>query len=131
MNKVQFYQPFSNKLSNVRFDHNSFTPASNLFKDENGYSIEIAIPGFNKSEVEVQLKDNKLTIKGKVENQSPETTEKFIHQGFGKKPFSMSFNLSESIDQNAIKAEFQNGVLNVTLGFKEEVKAEPKNITIN
>ena len=130
MNKVHFYRPVTNKFISHEMKNINNIPASNLYKDETGYSIEIAVPGFLKSEIDIQLKDSKLKIIGNAGiSENPE--EKFVHKGFGKKSFEMSYNLSETIDQQNINAKVENGVLTISLAFKEEVKEAPKSITIN
>lgn len=129
MNKVQFYHPLMKRFDVSNFNGTLQIPPTNVFKSDEGYILEIAVPGFKKEEIDISLKDNKLIIKGKSEvNEEAET--KFIQRGFTKKSFDLSFGLSEQIDQETIDAKIENGVLKVTLRYKAEVKSAPKSITI-
>ncbi len=131
MNKVHFYRPAGNRFQTTNsFTKNSLTPASNIYKDDKGYRLEVAIPGFSKEELDIQLIENKLSIVGKYELPA-ESSEKFLHKGFGKQGFKMDFTLSEAIETESINANVTNGILTVRLNFKEEVKKEIKSISIN
>lgn len=131
MNKVHYYrQPGNRYQPTTQFVKKSFTPASNIFKDDKGYKLEIAIPGFSKEELDIQLVENKLTIAGKYEAPADDSV-KFLHKGFGKQAFSMEFSLSDAIDVNSISANVENGILSINLNYKEEAKKVVKSISIN
>jgi len=129
MNKVQFYHPFMKRPDVPNFNGTSQIPPTNIFKSDDGYVLEIAVPGFKKEEIDISLKDSKLSIKGKSEV-TEEVEAKFVQRGFTKKSFDLSFGLSEQIDQETIDAKIENGVLKITLRYKAEVKSAPKNILI-
>jgi len=86
-------------------------PPYNIIKTEdNSYVIEMALAGFDKSDVEVTLEGNKLTVKGKA----PEKDEsKTIFNGLALRPFTRLFNVSDDIV--VANAEMLNGLLKVTL----------------
>lgn len=131
MNKVHYYrQPGNRYQPNAQSTKMSYTPASNIFKDDKGYMLEIAIPGFTKEELDIQLVENKLTITGKYEAPA-ESEVTFLHKGFRKQGFNMEFSISDSIDGNSISANVENGILSINLNYKEEAKKVIKTITIN
>ena len=131
MNKVHYYrQPGNRYQPTTQFTKKSFTPASNIFKDDKGYRLEIAIPGFSKEELDIQLVENKLTITGKYETPA-ESPVNYLHKGFGKQGFNLEFSLSDAIDGNSISANVENGILSIILNYKEEAKKVVKSISIN
>ena len=117
------YNPSFNQVKTT------FTPASNISKDDNGYTLEISVPGFSKEELELHLDDNNLKVVGKFESDK-ESKEQFIHRSFSKQPFSISFKLSDTIDAESISAKVENGLLKIHLGLKAEAKKEVINIAI-
>ena len=113
-------------------------PPYNIKKiDENKYTIEMAVAGFGKQDLEVELADSKLIIKGNVK--SGEEAEKdskgewtwplFIYQGLAMRPFTRQFNLADNVEIH--NAELVNGVLKIVLEAivpeeKKPVKIEVK-----
>jgi molecular chaperone IbpA len=77
---------------------------------DNKYVIELAVAGFNKSDIEVELKGNKLTVSGKTKESEDET---FLFKGIANRNFQRVFTISDTIE---IKdAELVNGMLKVVL----------------
>ena len=100
-------------------------PATNISETEQAYNLEMAVPGFNKEDFKINLEKDVLSVS--VERQKDESTEdqaemNYRIREFGQRNFCRSFKLTEAIDKDAIKAEYQNGVLLITLPKKEEVK---------
>lgn len=94
-------------------------PPYNIKKiDENKYSIEIALAGFTKNEIEVELKDNQLTISGKVNSDEPEN---FLYKGIANRAFKRSFELADTIEIQETK--LLNGMLKI---FLENIIPEHK-----
>jgi HSP20 family protein len=100
-------------------------PATNVTEDKGAYHIEMAAPGFNKEDFKLSMERFVLTVSTELEKEqkSAESEEPQYHmREFGRKNFSRSFSLPETVDQDSIKAEYLNGILTVTLPKKEEVK---------
>lgn len=84
-------------------------PPYNLIKvDEDNYKIEMAVAGFNKEEIDVEVKDNKVTITGD-KNPQEEEGKDFIHKGIGTRKFQKIFSLSEFVQVKG--ADLVNGIL--------------------
>jgi molecular chaperone IbpA len=65
---------------------------------EDAYRITMAVAGFDESDLDIQLKDNQLTISGKVQKSETETGEtKFLHRGIAERVFERRFNLADHI----------------------------------
>ncbi len=96
-------------------------PASNIREEENAIIIELAIPGFSKSEVNLAIEKDLLTISA---NRKEDSELKFKLREFNYNNFKRSFRLSEKLSQESIVAEFKNGILLITLAKKEEEPAK-------
>lgn len=113
-------------------------PPYNLKKiDENRYIIEMAVAGFGKQDLEVELADSKLIIKGNVksgeesekDSKGDWTWPKVLYQGLAMRPFTRQFNLADNVEIH--NAELINGILKIVLEAivpeeKKSVKIEVK-----
>jgi HSP20 family protein len=89
---------------------------------------KVELPGMNKDNIKVTIKNNMLRLSGE-RKQEEETTEKTFHRSeryFGK--FCRTIQLPADIDADKIKAQYKDGVLNITLPKPESMK--PKEIEI-
>jgi len=99
----------------------TFTPSVNTREDENGYYIEVDLPGVKKEDISVDLNDRVLTISGerKFKDEVKEENYYKIETAFGK--FERSFSIPEDADVEGIEAKSENGVLEI---FIPKVKKE-------
>jgi len=106
----------------------SFTPAVNEKVDENGYYLEIDLPGVAKENIEISVNDGILTISGERKLNKKEEKENYtrIESFFGR--FERSFKLPADADSDNIEAKYENGVL--TLYIPRRKKSEGKKIEI-
>ena len=123
---------FSGNLNEfVGSDYFLSSPSTNIKETDEGFEIELAAPGLEKADFNLNLDQEVLTIEAKRENKSEETTDKFVRREFNYTSFKRSFTLPESVDTNQIGAKYENGILNITLPKKEEAKPLPaRNIEI-
>jgi HSP20 family protein len=102
----------------------AFVPTVNTREDEKAYYIEVDLPGVKKDDIHVDISDNVLTISGerKFKKEVKEKDYYKVESSFGK--FERSFRLPEDVNEEEIKAETKDGVLNITLpkAKKEEKK---------
>lgn len=108
------------------FSPKTNSPLVNIFENENNFTLELAIPGFSKDEIELEVKEKVLTIASKKEEKEEEEKnekreEKYTRKEFYKSAFKRSFELPKNIDKNAVEANYTNGILSITLP-----KLEPK-----
>ena len=101
-----------------------WTPSADIRETDTAYLIKAEIPGVNKEDVKVTLQDGMLTIQGERKMEKEEKDKKFhrIERSCGS--FVRSFRLPEDANESAVKAEFKDGMLNVTL--TKSAKAKPK-----
>ena len=113
----------------VREDVFGFPPV-NIVEKTDAYHLDVAAPGFDKGDFAVKLDGNLLTITADKKETTKDETAKTIRKEFSHKTFKRSFSLDEKIEAAGITAKYENGVLNVVLPKKEEVKAVAKEISI-
>ena len=94
-------------------------PQANIRQTEEGYKLELALPGFGKEDVEIKVDKDALVISSTKEN----TDEvNFRLREFNYGGFERRFRLDETIDKSSIAASFEHGVLTITLS---KIKPEP------
>ena len=95
--------------------YNSNYPPYNIRKlSDNDYKIEVALAGYSKDDIELELKDNTLTVRNKKkEKVINENGNGVIHKGISTRQFERSFTISEDIKVK--NAELKNGLLNIDL----------------
>jgi HSP20 family protein len=113
----------------VREDIWGFPPV-NITEQSDVYNIQLAAPGFDKADFNLNLDGNILTISAEKKTDEKVENEKVIRKEFSSKNFKRSFTVDEKVNTVNINAKYENGILLVMLPKKEEVKAEAKKITI-
>ena len=104
-------------------------PPVDIYETNDGVVLKVELPGINKEDVSVEIKDNVLTLKGE-RLLDPEINDENYYRkerSFGK--FNRSFSLQEPIKPDLIKASFKDGVLTIEIPRPEEEK--PKQVTVN
>lgn len=106
----------------------SFPPYDILKKGDDNYHIVIAIAGYNESDIEITLENDRLKVAGKHENPAEDGTT-YLHRGIAKRAFELSFRLA---DHMKVKdAGMVNGLLTIHI-FREVPEAKkPQTIVIN
>lgn len=105
-------------------------PAVNVKEVEGSFQIEVAAPGLKKEDFKLSLHENRLSISTKKEESSEEKTEKYTRQEFNYSSFQRTFNLPKSVDGEKIEATYNDGILNINLPKKEEIKPAVKEIAV-
>ncbi len=105
---------------------NSTYPTVNVYEDSKAFYVEAELPGYASDEVNIDIEKHVLHISSeKVEN---EVDKKYVVRERGYMKFNRAFSLPEGINEDAIEAEFKNGILTITL---PKLPAEqPKKITV-
>ncbi len=87
-------------------------PPANVVKEENKYTLSVALPGVNKKDVNINIEKNKLTIKSNVEEN---TDTKYRLREFNYAKFERVFTLSDDADIDNISAKFEKGILSIII----------------
>jgi len=112
----------------------SSTPEVNIKETKDNFIIEIAAPGFEKEDFEIQLDKNRLIVSAqrKDENEEVKHEEFYLRKEFNYHDFQHTFSLSEWVLKHKIDASYHNGILEIVIPKKEELKPKPvKNIRVN
>lgn len=112
---------FTNQVSNNYPPHNVSKISENL------YEIQIAVTGFEKDEIAVQVESNELTVKGESKS-ATENTKEYLHRGLALRDFERSFTLAEHM--KVIGAEIKNGILTINIEREIPEAMKPRIIDI-
>ena len=104
---------------------NNFPPHNIIKADENKYVVELAVAGFSKNEIDIQVQDNTLIIKG--DKQEKEGYE-YLHRGIGTRSFTKSITIADTIEVKG--AEFKDGILRIGLENIIPEHKKPRKIEI-
>ena len=107
----------------------SWNPVVDIYDNDNNIIIKAELPGMDKKDIVIDLKDRVLTLKGErsFENEVKEENYHKRERAFGK--FNRAFTLPVGLNPDKIKADFKDGVLKIDIPKPEEEK--PKQITIH
>jgi len=107
----------------------SFIPAVDVYEDEHKVVLKLEVPGVKQEDLDVQVENMTLTVRGQRSFEKEEKEENFqrIERRYGS--FSRSFTLPNTIDTENVNASCDNGVLKLELAKREEAK--PKQIKVN
>jgi HSP20 family protein len=128
-------QQFS-RLFNEAFERTSdesslttWAPPVDIFETEHELVVKADLPDIKPEELDIRVENNILTIRGerKFEKKVNENNYLRVERSYGS--FSRSFSLANTVNSEAIKAEYKNGVLTLTIPKREEAK--PKQIKVN
>lgn len=105
-----------------------WTPAVDIFEDENKVVLKADLPDVDQKDIEVKLENGTLTLKGERKFESQENLKGYhrLERAYGG--FVRYFTLPDTVDPEGVKAEHKNGVLTVTLPKKEIAK--PRTIQV-
>jgi HSP20 family protein len=124
----QIDQLFESPRSTDESEFFGWTPALDVFEDQDHLIVKVELPGMNKEALEVSLHQQCLTIAGeRREEQLPDKADQSRSERvFGR--FQRSFRLTKAVQADKVKASYKDGILTVTLPKTEEFK--PKKIEV-
>ena len=132
--KVGFDNVFDHFERMFDDDFTSFSaptfPFYNIVKqDKNKYDIQLALAGYSKDDIEVNLEEGVLTIKSKKEDTKEDTKDgEILHKGIAKRYFSKAFTIADDVEVKG--AELKDGLLRVSLERIVPESKKPRTIDI-
>lgn len=107
----------------------TWVPAVDIYEVDGGLVLKAELPDVNRDDIEVNVENNTLTLRGerKVDQEIKQEAFHRIERSYGS--FVRQFSLPATVDATKIAAEYKNGVLTVTLPVREEAK--PRSVKIN
>jgi len=116
-----------NQLENIHKQAKDTYPPHNVVRDdEQKFTIEVAVAGFKKEHIDIQVKDHVLTIKG--DRPSRRNQDLYVHKGISARNWSKSFRLSEYTE--VVGADLEDGILTVELEVVLPQEKQPRKISI-
>ena len=107
-----------------------FIPAVDIAETEKSFELEVAVPGFKKEDFDLNYNDGQLTISGERKFETEEKEVNYHRRETRYGSFSRTFHLPENVNEGKIQANYQDGILKVTLP-KDQKKELKKTIKVN
>jgi HSP20 family protein len=107
----------------------SWAPAVDIFETEHELVVKADLPDVDPKDLDIRVENNILTIRGERKFEKKVSEDKYLRVERAYGSFSRSFSLANTVNAEAIKADYQNGVLTLTVPKREEAK--PKQIKVN
>lgn len=108
-----------------------WTPAINVVENDENYEIEVAAPGMRKQDFQVSIENGVLTVTGKTEKEEEEKTKNYTRREFSTRSFTKSFTLPDNVDEEAMKAKYDDGILRLTIAKTEKVLPPKKEVHVD
>jgi HSP20 family protein len=105
-------------------------PPVNIVETPEAFLLEVAAPGFSKEDFKISAAEKTISISAEKKEAVKNESDKQVRREFNFKSFKRSFSISDVVDANKINAKYENGILKVTLGKKENNQDSPKEIVV-
>lgn len=107
----------------------SFAPAVDVYEDEHNITLKLEVPGIDEKDIDVRIENRTLTVHGERKFEKDEKEENFrrVERQYGS--FTRSFTLPATVDAEQVSANYDKGILKISLAKKAEAK--PKQIKVN
>ena len=128
---LRLFQDSINRLFSDQSAARPWAPPVDIFETDNELVLKADLPDVKKEEVEIMLENGTLTLKGQRKFEKDEKNKGFhrIERSYGS--FVRYFTVPETVDSENVRAEYQNGVLTVTLPKKEVAKPRAIKVQVN
>lgn len=106
----------------------NWTPPVDVCETAEGYEFAIELPGMHPEAVEVEVKENTLTVKGERKDADLKEGERYLHRERPTGRFARVFRMSKPVNADGVKATYRDGILAVNVPL--QVKAKPCRIQV-
>ena len=113
---------FNNDLFLKPVTRTELFPAVNVKETDTEYILEFAVPGMSKEDFEISIDNGMLVISAEKSMETDESDDNYTRREFNYHSFSRSFWLPEMIDEENIKASYENGVLTISIEKVKEIE---------
>ena len=129
--QAQLHRVFNDVFERAGDESNltSWAPAADIFETEYELVVKADLPDVHAKDLDIRVENNILTIRGERKFEKKVSEDKYLRVERAYGSFRRSFSLANTVNAEAIKADYQNGVLTLTIPKREEAK--PKQIKVN
>ncbi len=106
------------------------TPLTNIVDEGDHFSITAELPGLEKGDIEISVRNGALEIKGEQKNEIEDKKEGYLRREYSSSSYYRNFKLPENIDEDKIEAKLEKGILKLSLPKIEKEKQEKKKIEV-
>jgi HSP20 family protein len=117
-------------MSHNLFNENKWLPSVNIKETDTNFIIDLMAPGFKKSDFKITVENGMLTISSDVTEETEETNEKYTRKEYSFNSFTRTFTVPENVDVEKIHAEYNDGILELTMDKVPEAISKPIEIGI-
>jgi HSP20 family protein len=103
-------------------------PPVNIQDNETSFELELSVPGRKKEDFNIEIDEQVLTITSEAKKEEEVKEAGYTRKEFSYSSFKRSFTLPETVNEEGIKASYENGILRFTLPRKEESLPKPKRL---
>jgi HSP20 family protein len=124
-----FQESASHAGSEEAFATTSFVPPVDIYENEHNIVLKLEVPGVDQKDLDIRIDNNTITIRGerKFEKEAKEENYHRVERSYGS--FQRSFGLPNTVNPEQVTADFENGILKITLAKRAEAK--PKQVKVN
>lgn len=119
-----FFRPWNEWFEDGPSSRMGRVPAVNILEEDANYKLSMAVPGMRKSDFELDVDGNQLTISCSKEETQSEKEARFTRKEYSYHSFERSFTLPDEVNKDKIDATYDNGVLTILLPKKEEARKQ-------
>ncbi len=101
-------------------------PAVNIREDDKAFYLDLAVPGMDKKDLRIEVKDDVLTVSSEHKEERQEEQDGYKRKEFSYNSFCRSFYLPEDVNSEKIGANYKDGILNVEIPKLDEDKKKEK-----
>lgn|SRR5215469_6998713 len=125
---ANLFENFADGSGKDQLQAGTFVPPVDIYEDDHNVVLKLEVPGISEDNLDIQLENNTLTVKGERKFETEEKEENFhrIERRYGS--FVRTFRLPNIVDTEKVDAHYDKGVLQITLAKKAEAK--PKQIKV-
>jgi HSP20 family protein len=122
-----FTKEMNGWMNGRREEEASTLPAVNVKENDEGFHLEVAVPGMNKEDFKVELDSDVLTISAKKESKHEEKEEgRYSRREFHYHSFKRRFRLPKNqVEGDKVEARYENGILHLNIPKREEARVKP------
>jgi len=103
-------------------NYTTWTPAVDVAETTEGYEFAFELPGVKPEAVEVEVKDNTLTVKGERKSVDPKDGARYLHRERPAGRFARVFRMSKPVNADGVAAAYKDGVLSISVPLSGEAK---------